>query len=162
MRQSAGTPLTLRPSLGTLRLSALADALRHLFPSDRIAGLLDPECGLTAEEVEERRHRYGSNGYPRDAHGGWGAILGDTVQDPMVWFRVTTALLFAWLGDYAEASVLGLALVPIEAWTPICTAAPRRRGLGRTFGASVVRAARRRGERHFLGRTGSRRSRHRW
>ena len=65
MRQSAGTPLTLRPSLGTLRLSALADALRHLFPSDRIAGLLDPECGLTAEEVEERRHRYGSNGYPR-------------------------------------------------------------------------------------------------
>ncbi len=87
--------------------------MRHLFPSDRIAGLLDPERGLTAEEVEERRHRYGSNDILGDAHGGWGAILGDTAQDPMVWFLVTTALLFAWLGDYAEASVLGLAPVPI-------------------------------------------------
>ena len=31
----------------------------------------------------------------------------------MVWFLAATALLFALLGDYAEAGVLGLALVPI-------------------------------------------------
>ena len=37
----------------------------------------------------------------------------DTVQDPMVWFLAATALLFAWLGDYAEAGVLAFALVPI-------------------------------------------------
>jgi Ca2+-transporting ATPase len=87
--------------------------VRYLFPSDRIAGRLYPERGLTAGEVEERRRRYGSNDILGDGRVGWGAILRDTAQDPMVWFLVVTALLFAWLGDYAEASVLSLALVPI-------------------------------------------------
>jgi hypothetical protein len=29
--------------------------LRHLFPSDRIAGLLNAKRGLTADEVEQRQ-----------------------------------------------------------------------------------------------------------
>jgi Ca2+-transporting ATPase len=87
--------------------------LRHLFPSDRIAGLLDGDRGLTVQETEERRHLYGSNDILGDKSSGWGAIARDTARDPMIWFLVATALLFAWLGDYAEASVLGLALLPI-------------------------------------------------
>jgi Ca2+-transporting ATPase len=86
--------------------------VRHLFPTDRIAGLLDAERGLTAEEVEERR-RYGGNDILGDRGSGWGDIARDTARDPMVWFLAATALLFAWLGDYAEASVLGLALLPV-------------------------------------------------
>ena len=86
--------------------------MRHLFPSERVAGLLDADRGLTAEEVEERR-RYGSNDILGDGASGWGDIARDTVRDPMVWFLAGTALLFAWLGDYIEASVLALALVPI-------------------------------------------------
>jgi Ca2+-transporting ATPase len=87
--------------------------LRHLFPSDRIIGLLEADRGLTTEEVEERRRRWGSNNILGDDQSGWGVIARDTAQDPMAWFLIVTALLFAWLGDYAEAGILGLALLPI-------------------------------------------------
>jgi Ca2+-transporting ATPase len=68
---------------------------------------------LTCEGVEERRHRYGANDILGDRHEGWRKIVRDTARDPMIWFLVSTALLFAWLGNYAEAAVLGLALLPI-------------------------------------------------
>jgi P-type Ca2+ transporter type 2C len=84
--------------------------LRHLFPSDRIAGLLNANRGLTADEVEQRQRLYGILG---DRRSGWGDIARDTARDPMVWLLLATAFLFAWLGDYIEASVLALALVPI-------------------------------------------------
>ena len=87
--------------------------MRHLFPSDRIAGLLDANRGLTADEVEQRQRLYGSNDILGDRRSGWGDIARDTARDPMVWLLVATAFLFAWLGDYIEASVLALALVPI-------------------------------------------------
>ena len=86
--------------------------MRHRFPSDRVAGLL-ADRGLTAEDVEERRRLYGNNDILGDETSGWGAIARDTARDPMLWFLAATAILFAWLGDYAEAGVLGLALVPI-------------------------------------------------
>lgn len=86
--------------------------MRHRFPSDRVAGLL-ADRGLTAEAVEERRRLYGNNDILGDETSGWGAIARDTARDPMLWFLAATAILFAWLGDYAEAGVLGLALVPI-------------------------------------------------
>jgi Ca2+-transporting ATPase len=87
--------------------------VRHIVPSDRIAELFDADRGLTADEVEERRLLYGSNDILGDRSSGWGDIARDTARDPMVWLLVATALLFAWLGDYIEASVLALALVPI-------------------------------------------------
>jgi len=87
--------------------------VRHLIPSDRIAGLLNADRGLTAQEVEQRRRLHGSNDILKDQSSGWGGIARDTARDPMVWFLVATALLFTWLGDYVEASVLALALVPI-------------------------------------------------
>ena len=87
--------------------------MRHLFPSDRIAGLFAADRGLTADEVEQRRRLYGSNDILGDRSSGWGNIARDTARDPMVWLLVATALLFAWLGDFIEASVLALALVPI-------------------------------------------------
>ena len=87
--------------------------LRHLFPSDRIAGLLNANRGLTADEVEQRQRLYGTNDILGDRRSGWGDIARDTARDPMVWLLVATAFLFAWLGDYIEASVLALALVPI-------------------------------------------------
>jgi Ca2+-transporting ATPase len=87
--------------------------VRHLFPSDRITGLVNADRGLTADEVEQRRRLYGSNDILGDRRSGWGNIARDTARDPMVWLLVATSFLFAWLGDYIEASVLALALVPI-------------------------------------------------
>jgi Ca2+-transporting ATPase len=87
--------------------------MRHAFQIDRIAGLSETDRGLTPHEVDERRRLYGTNDILRDRRSGWGDIVHDTARDPMVWFLVATALLFAVLGDYTEAAVLGLALLPI-------------------------------------------------
>jgi Ca2+-transporting ATPase len=37
----------------------------------------------------------------------------ETARDPMIWFLAATAVLYVWLGDYAEAGVLAFALLPI-------------------------------------------------
>jgi Ca2+-transporting ATPase len=87
--------------------------VRHAFPSERIAGLLVADRGLTSAEAEVRRRRYGGNDILEDKRAGWDAVIRETALDPMVWFLVATALLFAWLGSYGEAVVLGLALLPI-------------------------------------------------
>ena len=68
---------------------------------------------MTAEQAASRRNSYGSNDILGDRASGWGAVARDTARDPMVWFLAATAMLFAFLGDYAEAGVLGLALLPI-------------------------------------------------
>lgn len=87
--------------------------MRRTFQIDRIAGLSDADRGLTPHEVDERRGLYGTNDILHEQRSGWGDILHDTARDPMVWFLVATGLLFAALGDYTEAVVLGLALLPI-------------------------------------------------
>ena len=68
---------------------------------------------MTAEEAASRRSAYGLNDILGDRVSGWGTVARDTARDPMVWFLAGTAMLFALLGDYAEAAVLGLALLPI-------------------------------------------------
>jgi P-type Ca2+ transporter type 2C len=80
---------------------------------DRIAGLSETTHGLSIHEVDERRRLYGTNDILHEQSSGWGDIVRDTARDPMVWFLAGTALLFAALGDYTEAMVLGLALLPI-------------------------------------------------
>lgn len=68
--------------------------MRHLFPTDRIAGLLDAERGLTAEEVEERR-RYGGNDILGDRGSGWGDIARDTARDSESRLRADRAVSLA-------------------------------------------------------------------
>lgn len=87
--------------------------MRYAFPAERIMGLLDAESGLASGEVAERRRVYGDNQIVKPESRAWGDIVRDTARDPMVWFLVATALLFALLGDYAEAVILALAIVPI-------------------------------------------------
>lgn len=87
--------------------------MKRTFQIERIAGLSDADRGLTPLEVDERRGLYGANDILREQRAGWRDILHDTARDPMVWFLFATALLFAALGDYTEAVVLGLALLPI-------------------------------------------------
>src|SRR5210317_1983784 len=87
--------------------------MRRSFPALLIAGLTDPAHGLTQADAVDRRGQHGPNEILEKASSGWRDIVRDTARDPMVWFLVGTALLFAWLGDYAEAIILALALLPI-------------------------------------------------
>jgi P-type Ca2+ transporter type 2C len=87
--------------------------MRRAIPMERLTGLIDDQRGLTGVEVDERRGRYGLNRIVEAPSFGWGQVIRDTAQDPMIWFLVGTAALFTLLGDYTEAIVLALALVPI-------------------------------------------------
>lgn len=80
---------------------------------DRLDGLSGPDQGLTAQEVAERRARYGPNTIVAERDSGWLEIARSTLRDPMLWFLLGTAMLFLWLGDVTEAIVLIAALVPI-------------------------------------------------
>jgi Ca2+-transporting ATPase len=85
--------------------------MRRPVPTARLDGLL--EAGLTSAQAAERRARYGPNQIVDAPSTRWNELLGDTARDPMIWFLLATALLFAWLGDLAEAGVLAFALLPI-------------------------------------------------
>lgn len=87
--------------------------MRRSVPTSRLKGLSDTQRGLTVKEALDRRQLYGSNAILEASSSGWHDIVRDTARDPMVWFLLGTALLFAWLGDYTEAAVLALALLPI-------------------------------------------------
>ncbi|SMF07980.1 Ca2+-transporting ATPase [Tistlia consotensis] len=82
-------------------------------PADRLADLLASDRGLSEAEAAERRARFGSNDILEAPPGGWRDLLRDTARDPMIWFLVGVALLFALLGDYVEAAVLAAALLPL-------------------------------------------------
>lgn len=74
--------------------------------------LYDP-AGLGSAEVRARRQRFGENTILQGKANRWLSLAGDTVHDPMIWFLIGTAVLFAWLGDAVEAMVLALAIVPL-------------------------------------------------
>jgi P-type Ca2+ transporter type 2C len=82
-------------------------------PLDRLAGLLPSERGLSAAEVEDRRHRYGANDIVPRVESGWRATLADTGKDPMLWFLAATSVLFAAVGQRTEALIMLGAVAPI-------------------------------------------------
>jgi len=87
--------------------------VRRLVPTARLEGLFDAATCLTSAQASERRARYGANRIVEVPPTRWNDLLRETARDPMIWFLAATALLFAWLGDLAEAGVLAFALLPI-------------------------------------------------
>jgi Ca2+-transporting ATPase len=82
-------------------------------PADRLDGLLGPDLGLTNEEAAARTLVYGPNDIVETPPGRWRELIVDTARDPMLWFLVGAGVLFAALGDLAEAATLMVALVPL-------------------------------------------------
>lgn len=88
--------------------------MRRSLPTERLEGLLDAERGLQADDVLERRRRYGPNDIVETSRSPWWLMLLDTLGDPMLWFLIGTALLFLFLGDTVEALILLAALAPLS------------------------------------------------
>ncbi len=82
-------------------------------PPDRIGDPRDATVGLTSAQVAERRALYGFNDVLAHGRSGWMTLLNDTARDPMLWFLVGMSVLFVVIGDYTEAAVLGVAVVPL-------------------------------------------------
>lgn len=86
---------------------------RRAIAVERFAGLGSGLAGLAAADVAARRARWGRNEIVERSPPGWQAVLRDTVRDPMIWFLVGSGVVFAALGDRAEAIVLALAILPL-------------------------------------------------
>lgn len=82
-------------------------------PSERIMGLQDPQQGLTDNAIQARRNQFGANMILEAAVAGWRDLLRDTLRDPMLWFLIVTGSLFASIGEFKEAIILLIALVPL-------------------------------------------------
>lgn len=82
-------------------------------PDERLAGLLGTGNGLSTADAEVRRARHGRNDIVEAPPPTLWRLLRDTLRDPMLWFLLGTAALFAWLGDRVEATILLVALIPL-------------------------------------------------
>jgi Ca2+-transporting ATPase len=82
-------------------------------PVDRLVNLDEAERGLTVAEVSDRRARFGFNDIIAAPPSTWIDLVRDTAGDPMIWFLVGVSALFTLLGDYTEAAILAVALVPL-------------------------------------------------
>jgi Ca2+-transporting ATPase len=86
-------------------------SLRPIPPGRVPDGLADDQ-GLNAAQVQAQRV-HGFNDIVADSGAGWRELARDTVRDPMLWFLVGTAALFAVVGETVEALTLLVALVPL-------------------------------------------------
>jgi Ca2+-transporting ATPase len=86
---------------------------RRAIPLERLRDLLGSQRGLTATEASERRERYGANAIVEAPPAPWRELARDTAKDPMLWFLGATSLLYAVVGELAEALILLVALVPL-------------------------------------------------
>jgi len=82
-------------------------------PVTRLRGLTDAERGLNSAEASARRAQYGNNQIIEVPSSRWRAVLRETARDPMIWFLIATALLYAFVGEYIESVVLILAIAPV-------------------------------------------------
>src|SRR5690606_26267147 len=82
-------------------------------PPDHCPDTLEAALGLTAEAAARRLVRYGFNDIVPVSGASWMDLVADTLRDPMIWFVVGLGALFTALGQYTDAAVLAIALVPL-------------------------------------------------
>jgi P-type Ca2+ transporter type 2C len=74
-----------------------------------------PDRSLSSAEAAERFARFGPNDIAERNERAWRELAGDTARDPMLWFLIATAGLYAQLGSRVEAATLLASLVPLVA-----------------------------------------------
>lgn len=84
----------------------------RLAPLDRLNGLGSLQDGLDSGQVTIRRQRYGDNRIVETPQTGWQDILRNTAKDPMLWFLLGTSAVFLIIGEFTEAAILLVAVLP--------------------------------------------------
>jgi Ca2+-transporting ATPase len=87
--------------------------MMHALPLSRVRGLLDHPRGLDASDVAGRRRRFGPNDIIESVGNPVTELARETARDPMIWFLVGTAVLYAVLSEYSEAITLLVSIVPL-------------------------------------------------
>lgn len=81
-------------------------------PLDRLPAEANALAGLSRAEVAAQQAQ-GFNDIVISEGAGWRRVLRDSLRDPMLWFLLFTATLFAALGQWVEALTLLVAIVPL-------------------------------------------------
>ncbi|HET7504124.1 MAG TPA: cation-transporting P-type ATPase [Kofleriaceae bacterium] len=87
--------------------------MKHALPLERVHGLVTAEHGLSSGEVIERRRRFGRNDIVESVGSPGKELARETARDPMIWFLVGTAVLYAMLGQWSEAVTLLVSIAPL-------------------------------------------------
>lgn len=112
----------------------------HKVILSRIKSSFSADWSLDEQEVQARRQQFGSNDFTHFSVSVWREVLINTIKDPMIWFLVGTAILFAGLKNYYEATILALAIIPLTGmdfflhWRTEATT----EGLGQQLATSAV------------------------
>ncbi|HVV69263.1 MAG TPA: cation-transporting P-type ATPase [Gammaproteobacteria bacterium] len=86
--------------------------MQRQIPVDRMQ-TLSSDWNLSDKEVAARTIQYGSNNIIGVRSNKWRELVLETIKDPMIWFLVTTGILFAVLKNYNQALILLLATIPL-------------------------------------------------
>jgi Ca2+-transporting ATPase len=86
---------------------------RHI-PKERL-DLLKPDINssLSDAEAEASRNRFGSNEIAEQPPVSWISLARDAASDPMIWFLLLTSMMFGFLGQYTDMTVLLVAILPL-------------------------------------------------
>lgn len=80
---------------------------------ESIQGLSGGNQGLTPEQVQEQRSRFGENTIIEETGHRWVEVLKETFQDPMIWFLVGIGFVFYLVGQISESVTLFVAILPL-------------------------------------------------
>jgi len=75
---------------------------------------IDPDWGLSQQDVQQRRDKYGKNRLVREEGRGAWRIIRDQLIEPMVLLLMAAALVSGYLGEYIDTGVI-LAIVVLNA-----------------------------------------------
>lgn len=87
--------------------------MKHPLQLERVRGAVHADRGLSTPELDDRRRRYGANDVVEATGHPAAELARETARDPMIWFLVGTAALYALLGQSSEAVVLLVSVVPL-------------------------------------------------
>lgn len=86
---------------------------RRPVPLARRGELLNSLRGLSRPEAEVRRQEYGPNDIVETPPLPWRDLLRETTREPMLWFFGGVGVIYAVLGQRAEALTLLAAILPL-------------------------------------------------
>lgn len=81
-------------------------------PPDRLNIPGSLQNGLDSAQIKIRQQQYGDNRIVETSQTGWQDILRNTAGDPMLWFLLGTSAIFLIVGEFTEAAILLVALLP--------------------------------------------------